>query len=71
MAGAVAGGALSPTSEDADLAPGLNGPSRLHQASSGSGADMRIVISANALGLLVLGLFPGGLLDLCARVLGV
>jgi NADH-quinone oxidoreductase subunit N len=33
-------------------------------------ADMRIVISANALGLLVLGLFPGQLLDLCARVLG-
>jgi NADH-quinone oxidoreductase subunit N len=33
-------------------------------------ADMRIVISANAIGLLVLGLFPGGLLDLCARVLG-
>jgi NADH-quinone oxidoreductase subunit N len=33
--------------------------------------DMRIVISANALGLLALGLFPGGLLDLCARVLGV
>jgi NADH-quinone oxidoreductase subunit N len=33
-------------------------------------ADMRIVISANALGLLALGLFPGGLLDLCARVLG-
>ena len=33
-------------------------------------ADMRIVISANALGLLVLGVFPGGLLDLCARVLG-
>jgi NADH-quinone oxidoreductase subunit N len=32
--------------------------------------DMRIVISVNALGLLVLGLFPGGLLDLCARVLG-
>ena len=32
--------------------------------------DMRIVISANALGLLALGLFPGGLLDLCARVLG-
>jgi NADH-quinone oxidoreductase subunit N len=32
--------------------------------------DMRIIISANALGLLVLGLFPGGLLDLCARVLG-
>jgi NADH-quinone oxidoreductase subunit N len=33
-------------------------------------ADMRIVISANALGLLVLGVFPGALLDLCARVLG-
>ena len=33
-------------------------------------ADVRIVMSANALGLLVLGLFPGGLLDLCARVLG-
>jgi NADH-quinone oxidoreductase subunit N len=32
--------------------------------------DMRIVISANALGLLVLGVFPNGLLDLCARVLG-
>jgi NADH-quinone oxidoreductase subunit N len=31
--------------------------------------DMRIVVSANALGLLVLGVFPGGLLDLCARVL--
>jgi NADH-quinone oxidoreductase subunit N len=33
-------------------------------------ADVRIVMSANALGLLALGLFPGGLLDLCARVLG-
>jgi NADH-quinone oxidoreductase subunit N len=33
-------------------------------------ADVRVVISANALGLLALGLFPGGLLDLCARVLG-
>jgi NADH-quinone oxidoreductase subunit N len=32
--------------------------------------DVRIIMSANALGLLVLGLFPGGLLDLCARVLG-
>ena len=31
--------------------------------------DMRIVVSANALGLLALGVFPGGLLDLCARVL--
>jgi NADH-quinone oxidoreductase subunit N len=32
--------------------------------------DMRIVISANALGLLVLGIFPNGLLALCTRVLG-
>src|SRR5690606_22426682 len=31
--------------------------------------DMRWVISANALGLLALGIFPGALLDLCARVL--
>jgi NADH-quinone oxidoreductase subunit N len=31
--------------------------------------DMRVVVSANALGLLVLGIFPGLLLDLCARVL--
>ena len=34
-------------------------------------ADVRIVMSANALGLLVLGVFPGGLLDLCGRVLGI
>jgi NADH-quinone oxidoreductase subunit N len=33
-------------------------------------SDMRIVMSVNGLGLLALGLFPGGLLDLCARVLG-
>ena len=32
-------------------------------------ADMRIVISANGLGLLALGIFPGALLDLCTRVL--
>jgi NADH-quinone oxidoreductase subunit N len=32
--------------------------------------DMRIAISANALGLLAFGVFPGVLLDLCARVLG-
>jgi len=31
--------------------------------------DFRFVISANALALIVLGFFPGGLLDLCARVL--
>ena len=31
---------------------------------------LRIVVSANALLLLGLGLFPGSLLDLCARVLG-
>jgi NADH-quinone oxidoreductase subunit N len=33
-------------------------------------ADMRIAISANGIGLLALGIFPGLLLDLCARVLG-
>jgi NADH-quinone oxidoreductase subunit N len=33
-------------------------------------ADVRIAISANGLGLLALGIFPGLLLDLCARVLG-
>ncbi len=31
--------------------------------------DLRLVISGNVLALLALGLFPGGLLDLCARVL--
>ena len=34
-----------------------------------SAPDLRLVISANCLVLLVLGLFPGFLLDLCARVL--
>jgi NADH-quinone oxidoreductase subunit N len=32
--------------------------------------DFRLVVSANGLALLALGLFPGGLLSLCARVLG-
>ena len=32
--------------------------------------DMRIALSANGLGLLALGVFPGLLIDLCARVLG-
>ncbi len=31
--------------------------------------DFRLVISGNVLALLVLGVFPGGLLALCARVL--
>ena len=31
--------------------------------------DFRAVLSVNALALLALGIFPGGLLDLCARVL--
>ncbi len=31
--------------------------------------DLRVVLSANVLALLALGLFPGGLLDLCSRVL--
>ena len=33
-------------------------------------ADVRIALSANGLGLLALGVFPGLLLELCARVLG-
>jgi NADH-quinone oxidoreductase subunit N len=44
--------------EPADTAPLVAAP------------DMRLVISANGLGLLALGLFPGFLIDLCARVLG-
>ena len=32
-------------------------------------SDFRLILSANALALLVLGLFPGFLLDLCSRVL--
>ena len=35
-----------------------------------AGVDLRFAVSANGLALLALGLFPGGLLDLCARVLG-
>ena len=35
-----------------------------------AGADFRAVLSANALLILGLGLFPGGLLALCARVIG-
>ena len=31
--------------------------------------DLRLVLSANVLGLLALGLFPGALLELCSRVL--
>jgi len=31
--------------------------------------DLRWVVSANALGLIALGFFPGALLDLCSRVL--
>jgi NADH-quinone oxidoreductase subunit N len=32
--------------------------------------DMQVVLSANGVGLLALGILPGVLLDLCARVLG-
>ncbi len=32
--------------------------------------DLRFVISANGLGLLALGVFPGALLNLCARLIG-
>ncbi len=34
-----------------------------------AGPDLRFVVSLNGLALLALGLFPGGLLDLCSRVL--
>ena len=34
-----------------------------------AGPDVRFAVSLNGLALLALGLFPGGLLDLCARVL--
>ena len=33
-------------------------------------ADMKVVVSANALAILVLGVFPGALLDLCEAVIG-
>ena len=36
----------------------------------GHGLDLRVVLSANSLAVLLLGLFPGGLLALCAQVLG-
>lgn len=39
------------------------------QAPLAPALDLRIVMSANCLGLLALGVFPGHLLDLCARVL--
>ena len=47
-------------------ASGGVGPSDVLEAST----SLRIVVSANALVLLGLGLFPGVLLDLCASVLG-
>jgi len=39
------------------------------QAPLSSALDLKVVISVNCLVLLVLGIFPGYLLDLCARVL--
>jgi NADH-quinone oxidoreductase subunit N len=36
---------------------------------SRAGLGLRLVLGINALAVLVLGLFPGPLLDLCARVL--
>ena len=33
--------------------------------------DVRVVLSANALALVALGLLPGGLMDVCARALGL
>ena len=36
-----------------------------------AGTDLRVVVSANGLGMLLLGLFPGGLLAVCNSVLGL
>jgi NADH-quinone oxidoreductase subunit N len=36
----------------------------------GGGVDFRALLSANGLAVLVLGIWPGALLALCARVLG-
>ncbi len=33
-------------------------------------ADMRVVVSVNALAILALGIYPGALLRLCAGVIG-
>jgi NADH-quinone oxidoreductase subunit N len=35
-----------------------------------AGMDLRFAVSVNALALLLLGIFPSGLMDLCSRVLG-
>jgi len=35
-----------------------------------SSMDMKVVLSANGLGILLLGIFPGGLLALCAAAIG-
>ena len=34
-------------------------------------ADMKIVLSVNALAILALGVYPGALLKLCTAVIGV
>ena len=41
----------------------------LNEESLEAATDLRVVLSVNGLALLVLGIFPGGLLNLCARVL--
>ena len=41
----------------------------LDRAPLAAAGDLRIVMSVNSLALLALGIFPGFLLDLCARVL--
>ena len=41
----------------------------LNEESLEAAADLRVVLSVNGLALLVLGIFPGVLLNLCARVL--
>ena len=41
----------------------------LNEESLEAATDLRVVLSVNGLALLVLGIFPGVLLNLCARVL--
>jgi NADH-quinone oxidoreductase subunit N len=41
----------------------------LDHAPLAAAPDLRVVMSANCIVLLILGIFPGFLLDLCARVL--
>ena len=49
---------------------GAGGEAAAEPAALTASTGLRVAVSANALLLLALGLFPGALLDLCGRVLG-